>query len=76
MCSSVSLAISLGRSAAPKPTSSKAWSRSPGSVSGIVAMAARSRSATSAAFLANGRRCARLMPANVVETTATAVGGG
>jgi len=37
---------------------------------------ARSRSSTSAVFLLSGRRWARLMPANVVETTASAVGGG
>ena len=58
-CSSVSPAISLGRNAAAKPTSSSARSRSPGKVSGIACMAARSGSSTSAVFLRNGRRWAR-----------------
>ena len=48
----------------------------PGKVSGMVLIAARNGSSTSAVFLRNGRRWARRMPAKVADTRGGPVGGG
>ena len=71
-----SRANSEGRNAAAKPTRIRARSRRPGRVSGMVLIAARNGSSTSAVFLRNGRRWARRMPAKVADTKGEAVGGG
>ena len=71
-----SRANSEGRSAAAKPTSSRARSCSPGKVPGIARKAARNNSTTSAVFLRSGRRWSRRIPAKVADTGGEAVGGG